>query len=79
MGSIASVTETICFHAIFSGSRDGCLGIWDMKHCKSISRQKSAVCIKEPLSWLKSIHSDEKVRAIQYNSHSMVSFFLKTK
>lgn len=57
-----------------SGSRDGCLGVWNTEHTEAQFQKKSAVCVKEPLSWLKSIHSDEKVRAIQYNSISMVSF-----
>lgn len=60
-------------HVVVTGSRDGSLGVWDTKHCGSCFGNNPAVCIKEPSSQLKSIYSDEKVRAIQYNSFSMVS------
>ncbi len=60
-----------------TGSRDGCLGVWDTR-CE-LNFDKSSDCEvlkKEPVRWLTSIHEDERFRAIQYNPVSNVCTLL---
>ena len=57
----------------FTGSRDGCLGVWDTRCEQNVDTATgSNVVVKEPVRWLTSIHEDERFRAIQYNPVSNV-------
>ena len=60
-------------YLVATGSRDGCLGVWDIRWEWNIDRSSdSDVLIKKPVGWLTSIHEDERFRAIQYNPVSNV-------
>ncbi|XP_028399193.1 DDB1- and CUL4-associated factor 12-like [Dendronephthya gigantea] len=66
-------------YLVATGSRDGCLAVWDIRSESNTEDFSDSLLIKSPVRSLTSIHSDERFRAIQYNPVSNELASLSTK